>query len=325
MIRNIPAVINTAKPLGPSLPRKLWRQRYLLMMTVPFIIWAIAFQYLPLLGWSMAFQDFKLKANIIESFTNAPFVGLKHFNQLWFEFASHGRFYLALRNTLAMSLLSLTIGFIMPILFALFINELRRPMFKRVVQTVSYLPHFISWVVAAGMISTMLSSEGPVNNLLLFLGLAETRTPFLAVPHYFWGIITAADIWKEMGWNAIIFLAAITSIDPTLYESASIDGANRFHKMRYITLPSIMPVIIVILVMNIGWIVSIGFEKQFLLGSDLVRSYAEVLDTYVLNYGIGQGRYSFATAIGIFKSVVSIVLLMLANWLARRAGQESVL
>ncbi len=325
MNRNIPAAINTAKPLGPSLPRKLWRQRYLLMMTVPFIIWAIAFQYLPLLGWTMAFQDFKLKANIIESFTKAPFVGLKHFQQLWFEFSSQGRFYLALRNTLAMSLLSLTIGFVMPILFALFINELRKPMFKRVVQTVSYLPHFISWVVAAGMISTMLSSEGPVNNLLMSLGLTETRTPFLAIPYYFWGIITAADIWKEMGWNAIIFLAAITSIDPTLYESASIDGANRFHKMRYITLPSIMPVIIVILVMNIGWIVSIGFEKQFLLGSDLVRSYAEVLDTYVLNYGIGQGRYSFATAIGLFKSVVSIVLLLLANWLARRAGQDSVL
>ncbi len=325
MNRNIPAAMNTAKPLGPSLPRKLWRQRYLLMMTVPFIIWAIAFKYLPLLGWTMAFQDFKLTGNIIESFTKAQVVGLKHFNQLWFEFSSHGRFYLALRNTLAMSLLSLTIGFVIPILFALFINELRRPMFKRVVQTVSYLPHFISWVVAAGMISTMLSSEGPVNNLLLSLGLTKSRTPFLAVPHYFWGIITAADIWKEMGWNAIIFLAAITSIDPTLYESASIDGANRFHKMRYITLPSIMPVIIVILVMNIGWIISIGFEKQFLLGSDLVRSYAEVLDTYVLNYGIGQGRYSFATAIGLFKSVVSIVLLLLANWLARRGGQDSVL
>lgn len=325
MSKTVFATVRRAKKRGASLHKKLWRQRHLLMMSVPFIIWAIAFQYLPLAGWTMAFQDFKLKASLANSFFGAPFVGLKHFQLLWQDFLSRGRFYLALRNTLAMSLLSLTIGFAMPILFALMINELRGRLFKRVVQTVSYLPHFISWVVAAGMISAMLSSEGPINNVLLSMGLTHSRTAFLAVPEYFWGIVTASDIWKEIGWNAIIFLAAITSVDQALYESAEIDGANRFQKMLRITLPCIMPVIVVILIMNIGWIISIGFEKQYLLGSDLVRSYSEVLDIYVLKYGIGQSRYSFGTAIGIFKSVVSIALLMLANWFAKRAGQEGVL
>ena len=167
----VPTTVRRAKRSGPSLRKKLWQQRYLLLMSVPFIIWAIAFQYLPLAGWAMAFQDFKLKSSLLGSFLGAPFVGLKHFELLWQDFLARGRFYLALRNTLCMSLLSLTIGFAMPIFFALMINELRGRLFKRVVQTVSYLPHFISWVVAAGMISTMLSSEGPINNLLLSVGL----------------------------------------------------------------------------------------------------------------------------------------------------------
>lgn len=312
------------RPKAP-LRERLWQQRYLLAMSVPFLVWVFAFAYLPLFGWIMAFQDFKLKGDLMQSFMSAPFVGLKHFELLLQDFLAKGRFYLALRNTLAMSLLSLTFGFVIPIAFALMINELRSRLFKRVVQTVSYLPHFISWVVAAGMISTMLSSEGPINNLLVSIGVLDRPVAFLAVPEYFWGIITAADIWKEMGWNAIIFLAAIMGVDPSMYESADIDGASRFKKIWHITLPSIMPVIIVILVMNIGWIINIGFEKQYLLGSDLVRSYSEVLDTYVLKYGIGQSRYSFGTAIGIFKSVVSIALVLLANLVAKKTGQEGIL
>lgn len=318
-------VMNAAEKHRSPLARKLWQQRYLLMMSVPFIIWVLAFAYLPLAGWIMAFQDFKLKSDLLTSFFTAPFVGIKHFKILWEDFLTHGRFYLALRNTLAMSLLSLTFGFVIPIIFALLINEMRNKMFKRIVQTVSYLPHFISWVVAAGMISSMLSSEGPINKLLMSIGLLNKPVSFLAIPNLFWGIITIAEIWKETGWNAIIFLAAIMGVDQALYESAEIDGAGRFKKAWHITLPCIMPVIIVILIMNIGWIINIGFEKQYLLGSDLVRSYSEVLDVYVLKYGIGQSRYSFGTAIGVFKSVVSIVLVLLANGLAKRAGQESVL
>ena len=302
----------------------VWKQRYLVLMSVPFLIWCVAFHYLPLFGWVMAFQDFKLKNGMIESFMSAPLVGLKHFNLLWQDFLSHGRFYYALRNTLAMSVLGLTFGFVTPVIFAIMLNELRSLKFKKVIQTISYLPHFISWVVAAGMISAMLATEGPINDLLVGVGLLDARVPFLAEGRLFWGLITIADIWKELGWNAIIFLAAIAGVDPGLYESASIDGAGRIKKIWHITLPCIMPVIMVILIMNIGWLISIGFERQYLLGSDITRNYSEVLDVYVLKYGIGQSRYSFGTAIGIFKSAVSIILVLAANWLAKKARQESI-
>jgi putative aldouronate transport system permease protein len=293
-------------------------------MSAPFAVWAVAFNYLPLSGWVMAFQDFKLKRGLAESFITAPFVGLKHFSLLWQDFLVQGRFFLALRNTLAMSLLALVFGFVTPVVFALMLNEVRSIKFKKATQTISYLPHFISWVVAAGMISTMLATEGPVNDLLSLLGIADKRVAFLAEEKLFWWIITFAEIWKELGWNAIIFLAAITGIDPGLYESVAIDGAGRLKKIWYITLPCILPVIIVILIMEVGWLISIGFEKQYLLGSDITRNYSEVLDVYVLKYGIGQSRYSFGTAIGMFKSVVSIILVMGANFLAKRTGQSSI-
>ncbi|MDR2888599.1 MAG: ABC transporter permease subunit, partial [Lachnospiraceae bacterium] len=218
----------------------------------------------------------------------------------------------------------ITIGFVIPILFAILINELRNGIFKRSVQTISYLPHFISWVVAAGMISQMLATNGPVNDLLLALGLMDKPIPFLGEGEMFWGIITASDIWKEVGWNAIIFLAAITGVDTALYEAADVDGAGRFQKIWHITLPSIMNVIIVILIMNIGWLVNVGFERQMLLGSPQIREWAEVLDVYVLRFGIGMGRYSYGTAIGIFRSLVSIFLLFSANYTAKRMGRGGV-
>jgi putative aldouronate transport system permease protein len=224
-----------------------------------------------------------------------------------------------------MSLLMLLFGFVAPILFALMLNEIRAVRFKKFTQTISYLPHFISWVVAAGMISVMLSTEGPINGLLESLGLIDKRIAFLAEEKMFWGIMTAGEIWKELGWNAIIFLAAISSVDPGLYESAELDGAGRLKKIWHVTLPCILPVITVILIMNVGWLISIGFEKQLLLGSDITRNASEVLDVYALKYGIGQSRYSFGTAIGIFKSVVSIALVLLANNFAKRTGETSII
>ncbi|MDR1669806.1 MAG: ABC transporter permease subunit [Oscillospiraceae bacterium] len=309
----------------PRLSERLFKQRFLLIMSLPFFVWVLLFCYLPLLGWSMAFQDFKLKGDVLQSYFSAPFVGLKHFEALWEDLTTQGRFFLALRNTLAMSLLLLAFGFVSPIIFALMLNELRAKRFKRITQTISYLPHFISWVVAAGMISVMLSTEGPINDLLVGLGLAEKRVPFLADQNLFWGIMTVSEIWKELGWNAIIFLAAITSVDQGLYESAEIDGAGRLRKIWYVTLPCIMPVITVILIMDIGWLISVGFEKQMLLGNDMTRNTSEVLDVYALKYGIGQSRYSFGTAIGMFKSVVSVVMVLIANALAKKTGDTSIL
>ncbi|MDR1664496.1 MAG: ABC transporter permease subunit [Clostridiales bacterium] len=272
----------------------------------------------------MAFQDFKLKGDVFQSFFAADWVGIKHFVALLEDILSKGRFYLALRNTLGMSFYMMVFGFVTPIIFALMINEIRSMYFKRITQTISYLPHFISWVVAAGMISVMLSTEGPINELLENLGLIEKRIPFLAQEKLFWGIMTFSEIWKELGWNAIIFLAAITGVDPGLYESADLDGANRLQKIWHITLPCIMPVITVILIMNVGWLISVGFEKQMLLGSDITRNYSEVLDVYAIKYGIGQSRYSFGTAIGMFKSVVSIILVLGANLIARKTGETSI-
>lgn len=301
--------------------QKLTQQKFLLCMSLPFVVWLFIFAYLPLFGWVMAFQEFKLKRSLAESFFTAEWVGLTHFKEMFQD----DRFFLAIRNTLGMSLLGITIGFVIPILFAILINELKDGLFKKTVQTVSYLPHFISWVVAAGMISQMLASSGPINEFLIALGIIDKGIPFLGKGKLFWGIITAADIWKEVGWNAIIFLAAITGIDPGLYEAAGIDGAGRFRKIWHITLPSISGVIVVILVMNIGWLMNVGFERQFLLGNDMIREYAEVIDLYVLRFGIGMGRYSYGTAVGIFRSAISVFLLLLANTFAKRVGKGSVI
>ncbi len=246
---------------------------------------------------------------------------MKHFVALFKD----PMFYQVMRNTLGMSFLQLVFGFPLPIIFAILLNELRGMKFKKMVQTVSYLPHFVSWVIVAGLFSTMLASDGIVNDVLMFVGIVDEPISFLAIPEYFWGIVTSAEIWKELGWYSIIFLAAITGIDPSLYEAARVDGANRWQQIWNVTLPCISPTIVVILILNIGWLISIGFEKQYLLQNSLVQDYSKVLDLYILDYGIKLGRYSFGTAIGIFKSLVSIILLFSANRLAKRFTGASVI
>lgn len=261
----------------------------------------------------MAFQDFKPQ----HSFFNQTWVGLKNFRELF----NTTLFYQALQNTLGMSLLGLVFGFVSSIGFALLVNELRFLPFKRFTQTVSYLPHFVSWVVAANIVTSMLSVSGPVNDLLMFLGVVSAPINFMGRPEYFWFLVTLADVWKEMGWSAIIYLAAMTGIDSQIYEAAEIDGANRLQKIRYVTLPGISSTIIILLIISIGNIVNIGFEKQMLLGNTVTATKSLVLDKYALDFGIGLFRYSYGTAIGIFKSVVSIGLLFLANYLAKRSGK----
>ncbi|GKX67846.1 ABC transporter permease [Inconstantimicrobium mannanitabidum] len=297
--------------------RKIKEQRFLIYMSLPFVIWLIIFKYIPLVGWSMAFQDYRPGKSIF----NQKWVGLKHFKVLFHE----DTFYQSLTNTLAMSLLGLVFGTFFAILFALLLNELRAIKFKRVVQTISYLPHFISWVVASTIIVSMLSQSGIINELLMNLHIINSPINFMSNPNMFWGIVTGSDIWKETGWNAIIYLAAITSIDLELYEAAEMDGCNRFQKMLHITLPGIRPTIIVLLIMSIGNLVNIGFEKQMLLGNNIVADKSLVLDKYALDYGIGMFRYSFGTAIGMFKSVVSIILLFIANGIAKKSGEGRIM
>lgn len=287
------------------------RQRYLLLMVVSFIIWILIFRYIPLWGWVMAFQDYKPWLPI----TQQEWVGWKFFIEIFQDPV----FYRAMRNTLAMSFLGFFIGFPLPIILALLLNELRNIKFRRTVQTISYLPYFVSWVVVASIVFRMLSpTDGIINQILLSLNLIDRPIAFMGEPQFFWWIVVFSTVWKEVGWNSIIFLAAISGIDPQLYEAATIDGAGRFRKMWHITLAGIMPTIIVLLVMSIGHLINIGFERQFLLRTGPTRDMAEVIDLYILTYGLGAGRFSFGTAAGVFKSVVSLILLTFANWLSKK-------
>ncbi|MEK3660358.1 ABC transporter permease subunit [Paenibacillus sp. FSL F4-0236] len=316
------AITSKAQPELKKPASRFWptfiQQKYLYMMAFPFVLWAFVFNYLPLWGWTMAFQKYKPG----KSFFDQKWVGLQYFRELFQD----DQFFNALRNTLAMSIMGLLAGFIIPIIFAILLNELRLQFLKRFVQTVSYLPHFVSWVVAAGIITKMLSTDnGAVNDLLLSLHLISEPIQFMAKGHLFWGIVTASDVWKETGWNTIIYLAAISGIGPELYEAARVDGASRLQQVRNITLPGIQTTIIILLIISIGHLISIGFEKQFLLGNNLVRDYSQTLDLYALNYGLGMGRFSFGTAINIFNSVVSVILLFVANGIFKKITKESII
>lgn len=302
-------------------PKSIWEkigdQKYLIAMSLPFVLWVIIFKYAPLFGWTMAFQDYKPNKGMFDQ----KWVGFKHFIALFQE----DQFYQALQNTLAMSIMGIVCGTTCSILFAILLNEMRSLRLKKLVQTVSYLPHFVSWVVVANIVNSMLSTNGTVNEILMHFGMTDTPINFMTLPKLFWGIVVGSDIWKETGWNAIIYLAAMTGIDTQLYEAAKVDGANRFQQILHITLPGIKSTIIILLVMSIGNLINIGFEKQWLLGNNIVADKSLVIDKYALDYGIGMFRYSFGTAIGIFKSVVGIIMILLANAVAKKAGEGRII
>ncbi len=221
-----------------------------------------------------------------------------------------------------MGVINLIATFVTAIVFAILLNEITSKGGKKVVQTISYLPHFLSWIIVTGILHDALSGSGIINEILLKLHIIDQSINFFAHPGYFWPIVAFANVWKETGWNAIIYLAAITSIDPSLYEAAAIDGAGRFAKIKYVTLPGIKPTIMILLLMNVGNVLNAGFEIQYLLGNGLVQSVSQTIDIYVLKWGISQSDYSIGTAAGIFKSVVSIVLIVIANQIAKHNGEE---
>ncbi|MBP1916013.1 putative aldouronate transport system permease protein [Lederbergia galactosidilyticus] len=292
---------------------KCKQQKALLWMTVPFVIWVLVFKYLPIWGWTMAFQDFKPALK----FSEQEWVGLKHFLFLFTD----ERFLGVLRNTLAQSLINLVLGFVTAIGLAVLINELTNMKFKRVVQTISYLPHFLSWVVAAALVSSVLSIDGIINEILMGLGVIDKEILWLGIGKYFWGILGSAETWKNVGWNAIIYLAAISMIDQEQYEAAKIDGASRIQRILHVTLPGMKPVIIVLLIMNIGYILEAGFEPQYLLGNGQNVEYSENIDVFVIKYGISMFNFSLATAAGMFKTVISFIFLVTANSLSKKLGQ----
>ena len=294
--------------------KELKRQKSLLIISFFVTVYGIIFYYWPLTGWIMAFQNYKPKNGILGS----KFVGLDKFKFL-FEDATFIR---AIRNTFCMGALNLITTTVMAILFAVLLNEIRSSFAKKTVQTISYLPHFLSWIIVTGILHDALSSTGIINDLLLRANIIDQAINFFAHPKFFWPIVAFANVWKETGWNAIIYLSAITAIDPCLYEAASIDGANRLQKIMYITLPGIKPTIMILLLMNIGNVLNAGFEVQYLLGNGLVQKVSQTIDIYVLNWGISQNDFSLGTAAGIFKSAVSIALIVVCNQLAKRAGEE---
>ncbi len=285
-------------------------------MVLPALALIFVFSYVPMYGILMAFQDY----NIFKGMGESPWVGMKHF-RMFFEAPEFAN---VMRNTIVISLLKFLIGFPAPVILALMLNEVRHMFFKRLVQTVSYLPHFLSWVIVSGFAVSLLATDnGSINILLEKLNLIDEPINFLSIPEYFWTILVTTNVWKEIGFSSIVYLAAVAGVDPHMYEAADMDGASKFRQVFFITLPSIMPVVIIFMILNIGNLMTAGFEDILLLAKNpVLREVSDVIDTYVYRIGIENSRFSYATAVGLFKAVISVMLLTIANLIARRSGNS---
>lgn len=299
----------------------LKQQKYLFLMMLPGLIWAIVFAYTPMVGLYMSFVNYQpTLGGFWSTLFTSEFVGLE-----WFRyFFNNGDFWIVMRNTLASTLITLLFSFPMPILIAIAINEIKSVTFKKTVQTASYLPYFISWVIAANIIVTLLSSDGAINGILKFLHITDESVLFLQNGKYFWWIVALGNTWKDMGYSSIMYLAAISSINQELYEAAKVDGANRFKQIRYITLPHLKPTIVILLILALGGILNAGFDQHFLLGNDLTRDYSDVLSTYSFRYGIQNGMFSYAAAVGMFSSVVAFIIVVIVNYTAKKLNGQSL-
>lgn len=315
--------MTAAKVCGVS-DRRLWRQkfwrhilrdRYLILMCIPAIAFFLIFSYYPMYGVQIAFKDYSPALGI----EGSPWVGLKHFEQFFNGFY-FGRL---LTNTLAISIYSLLWGFPLPIIFALMLGEFKEGFFKRSIQTVSYLPHFVSLVVTCGMIINFLSPTNGVLNMAI-RAFGGRPVNFLGYPQYFRTIYVTSGIWQEFGWNSIIYVAALSGIDQQLYEAARIDGAGRWKQMIHVTLPGIMPTMITLLILNVGNVMSVGFEKIILLYNSSTYETADVISTYVYRMGLQSLQYSFSSAVGLFNSVVNICILFIANKVAKLATGSGI-
>jgi putative aldouronate transport system permease protein len=280
----------------------------------PILVYFIIFSYLPMFGIVMAFQDF----SAIKGYFGSTFVGFKYF----IEFFSGPNFFRILRNTLAISFLNLGIGFPMSIIFALLLNELNFVWFKKFTQTISYLPFFISAVVVCGLVIDFVSSNGIITNLLVSLGLP--RHNLLNEPKYFWGITVLIDLWQGLGYGSIIFIASISGVNHELYEAAAIDGASRLGRAWHVTLPALLPVIVTMLVLRCGTIMNVGSDKILLLYNPSIYETADVISTHVVRMGIERMQYGYSAAVGLFNSVVGLLMLLLSNYMSRKLTEESL-
>lgn len=294
--------------------KKLKQNKYFYLLLIPAVVTIFIFSYLPMYGIVIAFKDYKFMKGI----SGSEWVGLEHFRNL---FAIQS-FYDVLRNTLLISLYRILFGFPAPIVLAILLNEVKASGFKKVVQSISYLPHFLSWVVLAGLMTTILSLDtGIVNIIIDFFGGKQIH--FLADSSWFRTILVSSGIWQSVGWGSIIYLAVIAGINPELYEVAEMDGANRFHRALYITIPSLVPVATILLLLNIGSVLQAGFDQIFNLYNMNVIQVADVIDTYVYRRGLIQSDFSFATAVGLFQNVIGFGLILGANYLIKKFNNEN--
>jgi len=313
-----PQVLNTIrKPPRDKFTKtiRLVRKNYwLYLMCIPGILFFVLFRYLPMWGILISFQDF----NIFRGFSASPWVGFKHFS----NFFNSSNFIPLMANTLLLSLYGILFAFPAPIILALFLNELQSKVFKRTIQTMVYVPHFISWVIVASISFMLLNSTGPVNGLISFLG--GDTVSFLTSTATFRPIIIIQTIWKESGWGTIVFLAALSNVDVEQYEAAIVDGASRFQQVWHITLPAIRSTIVILFILQMGNVLDNGFDQIFLMSNAGNRSVSDVLDTFTYREGIINGHFSYTTAIGLFKSVIGIILIMGSNKIAKIAGESGI-
>ncbi|MBB3153945.1 putative aldouronate transport system permease protein [Paenibacillus endophyticus] len=297
--------------------KRLWAQRYLMILTLPAVIWLIIFHYVPMYGIIIAFEEY----NPVQGFTFSPWVGLVNFKELFID----PSFLDSVANTFKISFLKLLFGFPAPILLAIMLNELRAQRLKKVVQSLSYLPYFISWVFVVGFMYTLLDPRtGALSGLLQWLGLITQDQLLMGDPKTFTTLVVVSEVWKNIGWNSIIFLAAIASIDPQLYEAATVDGAGRFRKIWHVTLPAIKPTVVILLILNVGGLVNANFDQLFLMKNSMTQDQANVLSIYSYEMGLVLGRFSYGTAVGLFQSVVAFLLMLGANYSSRKMTKESL-
>jgi len=307
-----------------SVLRVLWRQRYPQAFVLLGMAFLLVFSYSPMVGLLMAFKNYKITQGYMGIFT-AEWVGFR-----WFvEFFTDYKFNQLLQNTLTISVMKLVFTFPIPLILAVMLYEAKNKIFKRTVQTASYLPYFISWVVVAGFCREFLARDGVLNDLLIFLRVTNEPLSILTAPEYFYTLAVISGIWKDMGWWAIIFLAAIVGVDPALYEAAVIDGAGRLQRIRHIMVPSILPTITVVFILAIGNLLGGGlggstFEQSLLLGNPSNNATSDILQTYSFRIGLSQGRYAFATAVGLIQSLVSVLLVFSSNAAAKKITGSSL-
>ncbi|MBO9605591.1 MAG: sugar ABC transporter permease [Paenibacillaceae bacterium] len=310
-----------ANPAATSLAVRLWtdyrKHRYLLLLLVPGLIWYAVFVYSPMYGVQIAFKDY----HALEGINGSPWAGLKHFRYLLHASPDIRQVF---RNTVIISFYHIVFGFPAPIALALLFNEVRSRVFKRVAQSISYLPHFLSWVVLGGLLITILSpSTGIVNTLLVALGLEPIY--FMASEAYFRSVLVVSAVWKEIGWGTVIYLAAIAGVDPHLYEAAVVDGAGRWRQVFHITLPTIVPVVAIMFLLRLGNLLDAGFDQILNTYNPAVFRVSDIIDTYVYRVGLSQMEYSLTTAVNLFKNVIALALVLLANVAIKKSGEEGLI